>query len=598
MIKSVITSILLATTAVQASPALTERALEKANNNDHYTLPKSDRNPRARASAIEVKRKGWQYSEYPMGVAYYPTGTLANATIARDEAEWLPPILAKAAATDKEGPIALEAIKSKGGFKKLEDYVNLYDGQWAESFPEGPVPGILTNFTDDRTFSMMRLSADPYRVQRVKPSDKLLFPVDDAAAITGLSLEELQAQGRLFLQDFSEMKELDPTDKFGAGCQGYFYIDPKSGDFLPLAVRPLVKGREDSALVYTPKDSENDWMLAKMIHNQNTGWDSTWSHITRSHSAAEAPYLAAIRTLSDSHPVLAMLNRIEKTPWNIRPLLEDGVVSGAAPDSGPSYYAWTSLSGRTWANQVYSSGETANFQSNYYRTFLENRGLINSEFGPELKHFPFYEDVAVIVESIREFMAVFVNSYYSSDSAVSRDSELQAWQRETDVAKVYDFPKSIKSRRTLIDILTHQAYLGGVVHGVMSTNGAIGDTTSLPFAPAGFRKPIPTEKGVKDIMEFMPTPEGAVWQVVTYAAANRYSWKDTNETLSYLFEDQAMLSKMTPQTRLAAKKFKSTMDAFSKEVRARTFDKDGLNRGMPFMWNVLDPNWAPYWSVV
>ncbi|RWA07020.1 hypothetical protein EKO27_g8077 [Xylaria grammica] len=550
MIKSVITSILLATTAVQASPALTERALEKANNNDHYTLPKSDRNPRARASAIEVKRKGWQYSEYPMGVAYYPTGTLANATIARDEAEWLPPILAKAAATDKEGPIALEAIKSKGGFKKLEDYVNLYDGQWAESFPEGPIPGILTNFTDDRTFSMMRLSADPYRVQRVKPSDKLLFPVDDAAAITGLSLEELQAQGRLFLQDFSEMKELDPTDKFGAGCQGYFYIDPKS-------------------------DSENDWMLAKMLQNQDSGWDTTWSHISRSHSAAEAPYLAAIRTLSDSHPVLAMLNRIEKTPWNIRPLLEDGVVSGAAPDSGPSYYAWTSLSGRTWANQVYSSGETANFQSNYYRTFLENRGLINSEFGPELKHFPFYEDVAVIVESIREFMAVFVNSYYSSDSAVSRDSELQAWQRETDVAKVYDFPKSIKSRRTLIDILTHQAYLGGVVHGVMSTNGAIGDTTSLPFAPAG-----------------------AVWQVVTYAAANRYSWKDTNETLSYLFEDQAMLSKMTPQTRLAAKKFKSTMDAFSKEVRARTFDKDGLNRGMPFMWNVLDPNWAPYWSVV
>jgi hypothetical protein len=168
---------------------------------------------------------------------------------------------------------------------------------------------MLTNFTDDRTFSMMRLSANPYRIKRVQRSDTLLFPVDNAAAITGLSLQQLQQQGRLFLEDFSEMKELTPTDKFGAGCQGYFYIDPKSGDFLPLAVRPLVKGRENSALVYTPKDSENDWMLAKLMLNQNDGWHVTWAHITQSHSAAEIPYLAAIRTLSENHPIMAILNR-------------------------------------------------------------------------------------------------------------------------------------------------------------------------------------------------------------------------------------------------------------------------------------------------
>ncbi|KAI1359068.1 lipoxygenase [Xylaria arbuscula] len=598
MIKSILTSFLLATAAVQASPALTERHIENARSVDAFSLPKSDRNPRARAAAIEVKRKGWQYSEYPMGVAYYPTGTLANKTIAKDQETWLPPILKISDATTRESPIALQAIKDKGGFKKLEDYANLYNGQWEEAFPGGPFEGMLTNFTDDRMFSMMRLSASPYRLARVKPTDKLPFQVNNAAEITGLSLKKLQAQGRLFLEDFTEMKELDPTDKFGAGCQGLFYIDPKSGDFLPLAVRPVVKGREDSALVYTPKDTENDWMLAKMLLNQNDGWHTTWAHITQSHSAAEAPYLAAIRTLSDNHPVLAMINRIEKTPWNIRPLLEDGVVSGAGPDAGPQYYAWTSLSGRQWANQVYSSGETANFQGNYYRTFLENKGLINCNYGPALKSFPFYEDASVIVEAIRDVMTSFVNSYYKNDNAVAQDSELQAWQRETDVAKVYDFPSSIKSRRTLIDILTHQAYLGGIVHGVMSTNGAIGDTTSLPFAPAGFRQPIPTKKGVEDLMAFMPTPEGAVWQVVTYAAANRAMWRDTNETISYMFEDEAMLNKMNPATYKAAKSFKSKMDAFSTEIRARTFDSEGLSRGMPFMWNVLDPNWAPYWSVV
>ncbi|KAJ2991322.1 hypothetical protein NUW58_g2555 [Xylaria curta] len=309
MIKSVLASFLLATSAVRASPALTERSLDTASNNDPFAITQSARNPRARAAEIEVKRKGWQYSEYPMGVAYYPTGTLANKTIAKDGESWLPPILEIQGHIDEEGPKALENIKAKGGLNKLEDYVNLYDGQWEHAFPDGPFPGMLTNFTDDRLFSMMRLSASPYRIKRVKPSDNLLFDVKEAKSITGLTLQQLKQQGRLFLEDFTEMKELDPTDKFGAGCQSYFYIHPKSGDFLPLAIRPVVKNRENAALVYTPKDEPTDWMLAKLIMNQNDGWHATWAHITQSHSAAEAPYLAAIRTLSEDHPVMKIIHR-------------------------------------------------------------------------------------------------------------------------------------------------------------------------------------------------------------------------------------------------------------------------------------------------
>ncbi|KAI1826649.1 lipoxygenase [Xylaria intraflava] len=598
MIKSILAGVLLAASAVQAAPALTENGLRDVQNNDPYTLPKDDRHPSARTAEIKAKQKGWLYSEYPLGVAYYPTGTLANQTIAKQQVSWMAPITALEAAISKEGTQAMEAIVSKGNFTKLEDYANLYDGQWQTSFPSGPIPGMLSNFTDDRTFSMMRLSANPYRIKRVKPSDTLLFPVDNAEEISGLSLNDLQAQGRLFLEDFSELKELPPTDKFGAGCQGYFYIHPQSGDFLPLAVRPLVKGREDSALVYTPKDEPTDWLLAKMFLNQNDAWYVTWGHITQSHSAAEAPYLAAIRTLSESHPVLVLINRIEKTPWGIRPLLEAGVEAGTVPNAGPAYYAWTSVAGRTYANQVYNSGEVSMFEGNYYRTFLERQGLINCTYGPALKSFPFYEDASVVTEAIRGFMTSFVDSYYPSDSDVAQDTELQAWQRETNVAKVVDFPKSITTKQILVDILTHQAYLGAIVHGVTSTNGAIGDTTSLPYSPIGFRQPIPTAKGVKDIIPFMPTPEGAIWQVTQYAAASRAAWKDTNETISYMFQDETMLARMNPQTRDAAQRFKADMDGFSTVVRARGFDADGLNRGMPFLWNLLDPNWAPYWSVV
>jgi hypothetical protein len=134
---------------------------------------------------------------------------------------------------------------------------------------------MLTNHTDDRTFSMMRLSSVPYRLQRVQRGDALLFPVDDkvSKSITGRTLEELHAQGRLFSEDFLAMKDQEATTAYGAGCQAYFYIND-AGDFLPLAIKVTVKGREDSALVYTPKDLPDEWLFAKMTINANDGWHS------------------------------------------------------------------------------------------------------------------------------------------------------------------------------------------------------------------------------------------------------------------------------------------------------------------------------------
>jgi hypothetical protein len=250
-------------------------------------------------------------------------------------------------------------------------------------------------------------------------------------------------------------------------------------------------------------------------------------------------------------------------------------------------------------NQLYLSGESADFQRNYYRSEFKSRGLVNSSFGPTFKSFPFYEDTSVIVEAIREFMKTFVNSYYADDKAVTQDIELQAWHRETRTARVYDFPR-IQTRQGLADILTHQAYLSVIVSNVMSTNGIHLNSMALPFAPAGFLQPIPTRKGLteKDLMSFMPTPEGAIWQVSTYVVGHRPMWRDTNETVSHLFDDETLLGRMNPETQAAAAKFKAVMMDFSVEVRARTFDENGLNRGMPFIWDALDPNYAPYWSVI
>ncbi|GAP92530.1 putative manganese lipoxygenase protein [Rosellinia necatrix] len=595
MMKSAISTLLLAG-AAQAAPALSTN--DNNNKVQSFSTP-GLLNLIPRALEIEEKRKGWLYGTFPFGVAPYPYGKLADKVIADDRAIWAPPVFELGATIVKETKLAAEGVIAAGGFNSLDDYYKVYENQWTTSLPDGPLPGMLTNHTDDRTFSMMRLSSVPYRLHRVKVDQPLLFPVDDEVvkSITGQTLEGLHAQGRLFSEDFAEMRLQEATPAYGAGCQAYFYIDD-AGDFLPLAIKLIVKDREDSALVYTPKDIKDEWLFAKMTINANDGWHSTWGHTTLSHASAEAPYLAAIRSLSDNHPVMGLLQRIENTPWSIRPNLEDSLVNGTA-DNGPKYYPWTANAARAWANQVYSSGEVSNFSSNYFRTSLINRGLIDYEHGPALKSFPFYEDGLVLMEIIEEFFSSVIDSYYKNDKAIANDRELQAWLKETVPGQVHDFPKKISTKKDIVGILSHQAYLGSIVHTVMSGNGNQLDIMALPFTAAGWQQPIPTKKGVvTDIVSWMPTPQGAAWQVATYAAGNRAAWKDTNQTLAHMFDEPALLNRMNKATKVAAAKFKADMFAVSDQWRTRGFDENGLDRGMPYLWNVLDPRWAIYWSVV
>ena len=194
------------------------------------------------------------------------------------------------------------------GLQTLQDYTKLYQGEWQNTLPAGPVPGIETNYTQDLLFSMERLSISPYQVRRLNPkSDSLAFPVaaTTARSISGMTLQQLFSAGRLFYADYSDQKNLTPTAGYSAACDAYFFIDRSSGDFLPLAIRTNVGAN----LIYTPKDSPGDWLLAKMMYNVNDFWFAQWNHLASTHEVVQIAYMSAIRTLSEDHPVLAMLNR-------------------------------------------------------------------------------------------------------------------------------------------------------------------------------------------------------------------------------------------------------------------------------------------------
>ena len=185
----------------------------------------------------------------------------------------------------------------------------LYDNQWQSTVPSGPAQGTLSNLTQDLLFSMERLSVNPYSIRRLHPiADALPFDIDPTVSInlSGVDTQALHKSGRLFYADHSYQAAYPTTPgKYVAACSAYFFLHPKSGIFLPLAIKTNV----GADLIYTPSDTEEDWLLAKTMFNTNDLFHGQIYHLANSHAINEIIHLAALRTLSSLHPVLGLLDR-------------------------------------------------------------------------------------------------------------------------------------------------------------------------------------------------------------------------------------------------------------------------------------------------
>jgi arachidonate 15-lipoxygenase (second type) / 8-lipoxygenase (S-type) len=265
---------------------------------------------------------------------------------------------------------------------------------------------------------------------------------------------------------------------------------------------------------------------------------------------------------------------------------------GAAVDQ---IFAYTGQSAQEYATAQYKNGY-GSFQANYFLTDLQRRGLINSTAGPPLKHFPFYEDAGTIHNSIQKFFTTFAQSYYASDAVVAADTEIQDWVQECNgPAKVFDFPRRITTRRTLVDVLTQLAHLVSSAHHTVNTNELLQVSSTLPFCPPALYRPLPTSKNAHlDPVDWLPAEDKALEQFVIGALFARPQFTGTNRTILHMFDDPDMLGRMNPATRAANDEFMSSMKEFSAKVSTRGFDADGLSQGMPFVWTALDPNVAPF----
>ena len=244
--------------------------------------------------------------------------------------------------------------------------------------------------------------------------------------------------------------------------------------------------------------------------------------------------------------------------------------------------------------------EAGPVQANYFQRNLATRGLIDCAYGPDLAHFPWAEDAAAIVNALRQFATSFVNHYYYAESLISQDPELQAWATEaTGAAEVIDFPASpISLRETLIDLLTHLAYLTGVNHHTLNSGSLAANSGTLPFHPAALYAPVPTTKGVKSILPYLPNTNASVNQATLFAGFVRPRLFDADGNLEGIFERAGFLAGADGKVKQAAKLLQARLGAISEEIESRAFDSEGLAQGMPFIWRNLDPGKIPFFLAI
>ena len=438
---------------------------------------------------------------------------------------------------------------------------------------------------------MERLSGNPYPLKRLLSDTPLPFLVEDEIAIelTGTTLSSLQESGHLFIADHSyQAKYPTVPGRFGGFCTAYFYIHPQSGDFLPLAIAT----NTGNNLIYTPLDSANDWLLAKMMFNGNDVFFSQMFHLVASHNVGEAVHQAALRTLSDKHPIMVVLNRLMYQAYGVR-LAGSQILTNPGGNIDKIFYT-NSTGALAFVGEFWRNGGGA-YRANYLNTDLTTRGLLADSSLPQFKSFPFHDDASTILASQTAFFTAFVKAYYPTTAEIENDNELAAWLTEAS-SLVEDFPTTVTAEQ-LVDVLAHFAYLTGVAHHALNTGNSVSTLGTLPFHPLALYAPIPTAKNISSILPFLPVAEQALLQIDVLARFNMPGLKE-EFTLVGAFSDEKLLSVLKPEVAVAAGVFKEEMGAFSREIKGRCFGEDGLSLGMPFLFPDLDPGTVPFYFAI
>jgi arachidonate 15-lipoxygenase len=329
----------------------------------------------------------------------------------------------------------------------LQEYDNLFNSVIKK-------PLISNYFQEDKYFAYMQVAGpNPLMLQQVKTQDQLLsITSEQYQQITAItmaasdSLEMALQEGRLYLADYSLLQDLrhgsyPQAQKYIYAPLALFAVPPASHSSRNLA--PIAISCQE--VLFTPLE-QGTWMSAKsIVQMSDSNYHELISHLAHTHLFIE-PFIVATHHLPVNHPVRQiLLPHFQGTV-----LINYGAHRFLiAPGGGVDALLASTIQTEQKLAINTAQQKLLNFNNCALPDDLKNRGVDDIN---KLPIYPYRDDGLLIWNAIYNWIQAYFSCYYSSDSQVLNDINLQNWVTELtseDGGRVYNFGESNKKIRTL-----------------------------------------------------------------------------------------------------------------------------------------------------
>uniref|UniRef100_A0A674A437 Hydroperoxide isomerase ALOXE3-like n=1 Tax=Salmo trutta TaxID=8032 RepID=A0A674A437_SALTR len=343
------------------------------------------------------------------------------------------------------------------------------------------------NWKEDEFFGYQLLNGlNPMMIHRCSKLPEN-FPVTEdmvKASLFGKNLEAEIQKGNIFLVDYKRLHGVTANvihgkQHFLAAPLCLLYVTPED-KLIPIAIQLKQEPGEDNP-IFLPTDSEYDWLLAKIfVRSADFAEHELNFHLLRTHLLAEVFAVSTLRNLPMVHPLYKLLISHFRYTLQINTLArqtlvsENGVITEVLP------IPFLSVASLTYSSLCMPEDIIA-------------RGL------ESIPNFFYREDGLKLWAIVHRFVQKMIGHYYTCDSDVQKDCELQNWIKdiffhgflaETSTG----IPQSFSSVTELVKFLTMVIFTVSVQHAAVS-NGQFDFGGWMPNFPISLQQPPPTTKG-------------------------------------------------------------------------------------------------------
>jgi arachidonate 15-lipoxygenase len=383
------------------------------------------------------------------------------------------PKMLESMAEKKTNPIELLASKIHSGVaahKPLASEEFNSTAEYTKVFEVFDTPTIVEQWQDDRIFASQRLAGlNPMIIQRVsidgtvgielsRLKSKMNNAMEQALAklLPGMSLEQATTEKRLFVADYHALGTITAdADTIGvfAGKRPYapivLYVKTDDFEGLNLAAIQLDQrvGSNDTMPVMLAAQASlpgkaNKWLMAKcIVQAADLSYNQSVNHLGMTHLLEEAFAVATHRHLASGakvpllpetgpHPLYVLFTHHFTALFAINELGKLTLLK-----TGPEGLINQLLEVGTGGVDGQQVGATALITDAYnnwsfdqldFNASLATRGLEEDV----LPYFPYRDDGKNIWDILGAYISEYLALYYTCDSDVTADSELQAWAKE------------------------------------------------------------------------------------------------------------------------------------------------------------------------